>query len=226
MFKKLAIVLAILFTVSLATAQVPPGPGSVGLAWDAVTQDVSGNPVVPTGYKIYYGTVPRGAEVPPDGYAVTLDVGDVLSFTVTNLPDCQDLFFATTAYLMIGASEFESGDYSNEVGGWSQPRISSTVPTTIPQGYVGDVEFVGMNYQPGAVANFPGSTINVTGTAANSCGSVVVTVDVPGDEPVGGVDVRIVNADGVSSGPITGLLTVTATDSPAAPTGLRRTENN
>jgi hypothetical protein len=72
--------------------------GQVVLAWDANTEpDV-------TGYKVYSGTT-------SGTYGTPVDVGNVLTRTVTGLTDGQTYFFAVTAYDSFGN---ESG-YSNEV---------------------------------------------------------------------------------------------------------------
>ena len=72
--------------------------GQVILAWDANTEpDV-------TGYKVYSGTT-------SGTYGAPIDVGNVLTYTVSGLTDGQTYFFAVTAYDSFGN---ESG-YSNEV---------------------------------------------------------------------------------------------------------------
>lgn len=71
---------------------------SVTLKWDANTEaDLKG-------YKLYYGTIPRGYDTP-------YDVGNKTVFTVPDLQEGVKYYFAVTAYDVTGN---ESG-YSNEV---------------------------------------------------------------------------------------------------------------
>ena len=78
---------------------------SLTLSWDA-------SPSVVTGYKIYYNS--GSSTEPMDGTgaaegASPIDVGNLLTFTVTGLPDDQDHYFVVTAYDDAG----NESDFSN-----------------------------------------------------------------------------------------------------------------
>jgi len=73
--------------------------GSATLAWDP--PDVSADVV---GYKIYYGTT-------SGSYSQSIDVGNMTSYTVSNLTDGQSYYFTVTAYNALGVESY----YSNEV---------------------------------------------------------------------------------------------------------------
>jgi len=70
----------------------------VTLAWDAST-----DPSI-AGYKVYYGASSRS-------YQVVIDVGNITTYTISNLQSGSPYYFATTDY---NTSGLESG-YSNEV---------------------------------------------------------------------------------------------------------------
>ena len=66
--------------------------GSATLTWSANAEpDLAG-------YKIYYGTSPRSGNCPTGGYPNSLDVGNVLTYTVNNLTEGQIYYFSITAY--------------------------------------------------------------------------------------------------------------------------------
>jgi len=90
----LVVAIALLLGAGIGTAAA----GQVTLAWDANTEpDLSG-------YRIYYGTA-------SGTYGTPINVGNVLTYTVTGLTDGLTYYFALTAYDTFGN---ESG-YSNEV---------------------------------------------------------------------------------------------------------------
>ena len=102
------IIFALLFFTSIAQA------GQVSLAWDPNTQSTLG------GYKVYYGQA-------SGNYSTNVDVGEQTSYTVTNLQDGAQYYFAITAYDT--TRTIESG-FSNEVS--TTISVSSTsiaVPT-------------------------------------------------------------------------------------------------
>jgi hypothetical protein len=78
--------------------------GSVHLAWTAPTTYTDGTPQTDlTGYKIYYGTS-------SGNYTTSIDIGNVTSYTLTNLAT-GTYFISVTAY---DSSRIES-NFSNEV---------------------------------------------------------------------------------------------------------------
>jgi len=77
----------------------------VSLAWDAVTTNADGSPCTDlAGYKIYFGTA-------SGQYRSSRDVGNVVTYRLTDLSAGTTYFIATTAY---DTSGMETG-YSNEV---------------------------------------------------------------------------------------------------------------
>jgi len=72
----------------------------VKLAWDTNTdEDLAG-------YKVYYGTASRQ-------YEWSIDVGNVTTYTITNLSDGVKYYFAATAYNSSNVESAYSGEASN-----------------------------------------------------------------------------------------------------------------
>jgi hypothetical protein len=87
----------------LFVTRSPSSGRSVTLAWDPPTTNVDGTPIEDlTGYKIHYGTSSRT-------YAVSIDVGNVTSYRIDNLPS-GTYYFGATAYNSSGCQS----EYSNE----------------------------------------------------------------------------------------------------------------
>jgi len=98
--KKLILSL-ILFSMLFVT---PAFAADVSLSWDAPTTNEDGTPLTDlAGYTVYYG-------IESANYTENIDVGNVLTYTVTNLSD-GTYYFAVTAYDTSG----NESDYSNEV---------------------------------------------------------------------------------------------------------------
>lgn len=93
---KLVLVTALFFSSVVALA------GTATLTWNPST-----TPTV-TGYKIHYGPTSR---IPSGRYDNILNVGNVLTVVIPNIPDTSYTYFAATAY---DAANNESG-FSNEV---------------------------------------------------------------------------------------------------------------
>jgi hypothetical protein len=88
----------------LYVARSPSPARSVTLLWDSPTTNVDGTPLEDlAGYRIYYGTSSRN-------YAVSIDVGNVTTHRIGNLPPAT-YYFAATTYDTSG----NESDYSNEV---------------------------------------------------------------------------------------------------------------
>ncbi|MBT5016269.1 hypothetical protein HN748_00600 [Candidatus Peregrinibacteria bacterium] len=84
---------------------VTPGDGEATLTWDAATDNVG-----VTGYNVYFGTEP--VEAAGDEYNLgSLEVGDVLEYTVPGLENGVTYYFAITA---VDDAENESESYSFE----------------------------------------------------------------------------------------------------------------
>src|SRR3989304_5988479 len=92
--------------------------GDAVLTWDPPTTNTDGTPLTDlAGYKVHYGTT-------SGNYTTVIDVGNVTTYTITNLTNNVTYYFATTAY---DSSGNEIG-YSNEVS----KTISGTADTTAP----------------------------------------------------------------------------------------------
>lgn len=94
------------------------GAGQITLTWDPNTQPDF------AGYNVYYGTA-------SGTYSTRLNVGNVTSYTVTNLSDTATYFLAVTAY----DTASNESDYSNEVYNLgldtTAPVISGTTASSI-----------------------------------------------------------------------------------------------
>ena len=121
---KLTFGIAVCFFLSFSASDV--FAANVTLAWDPNTEKNS------AGYKIHYGTKSRS-------YTTTIDVGKVISRTITGLKEGETYYFAVTAYNISGLS---SG-YSNEAicffpaAGGASSTPSSTSGAIINNGYSG-----------------------------------------------------------------------------------------
>ena len=109
----------LLLTVLVVCPAAPVWGGDMELAWDAVP-----DPDV-VGYRVFIGSTP-GA-----GDQGIMDVGDVASLTLTDLPDCMELFIGVKA-LDIGGQE--SIGFSDFVQGLPQPFVSDATPGSLSQG--------------------------------------------------------------------------------------------
>ena len=146
---RITILLGLCATV---VAQEPPtsvsftnvNPATVTLAWDASTTETV------TGYKLHWGTA-------SGNYQTTVDTGDVLQFTLLNMPSGIELFFVATAY---DGSGNESG-YSNEVSATLSVPEGPPGPEG-PEGPVGPVGPIGPQGPKGDPGD-PGSASQVQG---------------------------------------------------------------
>jgi hypothetical protein len=96
----------------------------VHVRWDANTEsDLAG-------YKLYYGAVSRGEAVSPFSPAFTydriIDVGNVTTYTLTNIDEGYRLFVSATAY---DTSNNES-NFSNEIN-WVVDTTAPGIPKNI-----------------------------------------------------------------------------------------------
>ena len=106
--RRVGIAALVLSAIQAATGQSAP----VTLVWDAnFERDVAG-------YRLYYGTVPHT-------YTERIDVGNVVTATVSNLPGGVVYFFAVTAYNRIGVESL----FSNAVTYTASAPTPSPVPT-------------------------------------------------------------------------------------------------
>jgi hypothetical protein len=105
-----------IFWGSILLFFLPPSnahPAQVKLAWDA-----SPEPTI-AGYKVYYGTV-------SGSYQLVVDVGNIPTCTISNLPEGITYYFAVTGYDNSGAES----DFSNEVV-YGPNAPADTIPPTV-----------------------------------------------------------------------------------------------
>jgi len=101
---KRALLLALLFSAALLLSGGKAFSGQATLSWNAPTKNTDGSALTDLdGYLIYYGTASRS-------YSQVIDVGNVRSYTVTNLAGGHTYYFAVTAY----DTTFNESVFSNE----------------------------------------------------------------------------------------------------------------
>jgi hypothetical protein len=168
--------LALLLMVLCAT---PSLASSVTLAWDANTEpDLAG-------YVVHYGTQ-------PGTYTNSTDVGNRITWTVSNLTAGHSYYFVVRAYNTSGLTSAPSQEVSTFIP--LPPTITAVTPNA--GSYVGGtaVTITGTNFRSGATVWFgwvrAASTVVVSGTTITA-----VTAASPG----GLVDVRVTNPDGLSA---------------------------
>ena len=116
----------ILFLFSGGWALIPPASaGQAILSWDPPTTNADGSPLTDLdGYRIYYGTS-SGA------YVTTLDVGNVITSTITNLTDGTIYYFAVTAYDLSGNESDFSNEVSKNILGIPPGNIDTSTPASV-----------------------------------------------------------------------------------------------
>ncbi len=173
-------------TVAAALLALAPAAlaGSIELEWDP--SDTA------TSYTVHYGTNPTT-------YTNSQGVGNTTRATVNGLPDCETLYFAVTASNIAGTS-----GYSNEVGSWGQPEITSSSPPSAVQGdNAFNLSLNGSNFQAGTTLTHDNPNVFLSGVAVVSCNEIqaVATVEPTsaGVRPaqIGPVSFTVENPDGL-----------------------------
>ncbi|MFA4817203.1 MAG: fibronectin type III domain-containing protein [Parcubacteria group bacterium] len=111
--KKLIIILLIILVVGVLLFQAFYGKirtgGEANLSWNPNTEtDLSG-------YKIYYGTVPRNGDCPPGGYTDNIDVHEATSYNIGNLKNGQTYYFSVTSYNNSGKESCFSEEMKKDI---------------------------------------------------------------------------------------------------------------
>lgn len=114
--------------IALTSAVGTASAGTVGLAWNPSSGAA--------GYRVHWGPS-------PGSYTGSRDVGNTTATVVSGVANCDDSFYAVTAYNAAG----ESG-YSNEVVTWPRVEVTSLTPTQVEQGSQFTMTFRGMNFDP------------------------------------------------------------------------------
>src|SRR3989442_4465224 len=110
-----AVFVACVLTVLCALAPALSSAAQVTLTWDANTdQDLAG-------YKLYYGTSSRS-------YQLSVDVGNVTSYTLSGLLEGQIYYFAATAYTVSHNESGFSNEVSKAIADVTPPTVSLTTP--------------------------------------------------------------------------------------------------
>ena len=183
MNKTLALVLLIvLASVSLTIAANPVAGSSPSatLAWNADTMTVSG-------YKLYFGAA-------TGSYGTPVDVGNVLTYTLTTLPATGPAYIAATAYLAAtSSSAYQESGYSLELVLWGITASSDANSTITPSGSfwqsAGASQTFTITPKPGytSVVNLDGALVGtvtsgsytLTNIGANHTISVVSMAQIP-----------------------------------------------
>jgi hypothetical protein len=113
----LGLILAAPLAIDLATTTA--FAGKMDLAWDAVP-----DPDI-VGYRVFIGTAPG------TGDQGIIDIGNVTTWTLNNIPDCMDLYVGVKA---VDAGGQESLGFTSFVQGMPQPFVSQTTPANLDQG--------------------------------------------------------------------------------------------
>jgi hypothetical protein len=191
-----------------AVALHPSAAGTIGLAWDPVSDpDLAG-------YRVYYGAA-------PGNYTQQIDLGAVTGHTLGGVSDCTTWYVAVKA---VDAAGQESNLFSNEISGWARPTVLGANPSSAQQGQRLDITITGTNFQPGASVAMSSPDLLVHSVTVTSCSELVADVTVGGGAPIGTIDVDVVNPDQVF-GTGTGVFSVSAADgAPGRVLNLRRSD--
>ncbi len=144
------------------------GASNVILSWDAVTQDVLGNPLVPDGYAVYFSPSPQSSL---SDYTHLADVSSLQYFHGGAAISYPKLFYVVTAFIntlvippnfvLVPGGSFVMGD-TRGGGGYDErpPHTVALAPFCIGQYEVTQAEwFATMGYNPvynyGVGSNFP-----------------------------------------------------------------------
>lgn len=148
---KFFLALFFLFSTLLLVTLLPAHAAQVTLAWDRNSETNV------AGYKIYYGNGSRD-------YDWWIDVGDVTSFTVTNLSDGLTYYFAATAY--DNSSPPLESTYSDEVS--KNMCTYSISPTSASFSASGGTGSVSVSTQAGCAWNASSGATWMTITSGSS----------------------------------------------------------
>jgi hypothetical protein len=149
----------------LILAALPASAGTINLAWDPVP--------LTQGYRVYYGTT-------PGQYAFNVDVGPTTQTTLTGLADCTTWYVAVKAY----NSQGEGPQFSNEVSGWSRPRVTAPTPVSEIQGAQFTMDVTGANFQSGASVTIDNPDVSLSQVSIVDCNNIQLLAEI---EPVSGL---------------------------------------
>lgn len=181
-FFRTILTVLMLSIISVAMPRPEASASQVTLAWDPPETFADGSPVTTiNGYKVFTGTA-------PGSYSQTENVGNLTSWTVTNLADGATYYFAVTAYDNAGNESNFSNEISTTIASapltWTLTATAGSGGSIVPQG-------------------------NVTANQATNSSSTITTVSVGqgGNQsfsiiPNAGYRITSVTVDGVSVGAV------------------------
>jgi hypothetical protein len=171
----------LLLSFVCVAASLPAAAGTIGLAWDPVSDtDLDG-------YRIYYGTS-------AGNYSAQVDLATVTQHTLTGLADCTTWFVSVKAF---DTSNQESDAFSNEVSGWARPTVVNATPSRGEQGQRLDIIVTGTNFQPGASVELSSPDVQVHSVTVSSCSELVIDVTLGSGAAAGPIDIDVINPDQV-----------------------------
>jgi len=120
--------------ISLAMPRPEAAASQATLAWDPPTISAGGSAATTiSGYKVFTGTA-------PGSYSRTENVGNLTSWTVTNLADGATYYFAVTAYDNAGNESSFSNEISKAIAAapltWTLTASAGSGGSIVPQGNV------------------------------------------------------------------------------------------
>ena len=179
---------------------------SLGLLWAGVSVLPAGDfkivwtPVQDEqlkGYRLHYGQRSRAYDL-----FVDLNAG-ASSYTLTGLADCQTWYAALTSIDQEGLQSLPS----EEISGFTQPRITAMRPDVILAGTTSEVTLEGMSFEGAATVAVPGA--EVVSVQVESCSIIKALIQVGAAAPAGPLGVQVMNRGSVPAESAATLLVVT-----------------
>ncbi len=149
------------------------------------------------GYRLHYGRTSRAYD-----RFVDLDA-TASSYTLTGLADCQTWYAALTS---IDQGDLQSLP-SEEISGFTQPRVGAMRPDVILAGTTSEITLEGDSFEDVVTVIVPGA--QVVGVQVESCGLIKALVQVSAGASVGPVGVQVMNRGSVPAESAATLLVVT-----------------
>ena len=120
-----SLIISSLIFIALLTGDYPVFAGSATLTWDPPTTNVDQTPLTDlAGYKVYYGTT-------SGTYSSTIDIGNVINYTVSSLAENTTYYFAVTAYDTLANESSYSNEVSKTTSDTAAPVISGVSTSNI-----------------------------------------------------------------------------------------------
>jgi hypothetical protein len=225
--------LLIMLVLALFASPVLAQVGEVKLSWDSVSTLCSGNAATSIEYHVFWSLTPRSVDVaPPNHYENNAFVGvDQYLYTVNNLNDCVDYYFAVAAKsdtTWSGCSQQNGGihidGYSTEIVSMARPRLDIPPTVNLERARSYTLNITGFNFIDGTFTD-AGSVLTWSVPTVSDCNNLAVQIDVPATAPLGSVDVTFVrNGDSIAADLPAYFMVVDNTDAPSSPTNIRRTQ--